>query len=133
MEEIKLKIRPRVCAAIIRNNRILMVFHDHGDRSFWTLPGGGVEEGETLEEAVVREVKEEVRLGSNIVRFLFEDSYEFGPNYCFLVDVSSKEDADLGEDPELPEDQQVLKDIAWFPLEVMKDDKQVSKVIHYTN
>jgi 8-oxo-dGTP diphosphatase len=122
-------IRPRVCAAIIKDDRILMVLHDHGDRSFWTLPGGGVEEGETLEAAVLREVKEEVNLNGRVDRRLFEDTYTYGPDYCFLVKVLDDNDAVLGYDPELLPEEQVLKDISWFALADKKDDKQVKRVI----
>lgn len=124
-----MSIRPRVCAAIIRENRILMVMHDQGGRRFWTLPGGGVEERETLEEAVVREVKEEVCLNGKVERLLFEGRYSRGPDFCFLVSVDLQEEAQLGADPELLPEEQVLKEIAWFTLEEMKNDKQVSEVL----
>jgi 8-oxo-dGTP diphosphatase len=52
-----------VSAAIFRDGRVLIVRRArppaHG---LYTLPGGGVELGETLEEAVIREVREETTL-----------------------------------------------------------------------
>jgi 8-oxo-dGTP diphosphatase len=52
-----------VSAAIFRDGRVLIVRRGrppaHG---LYTLPGGGVELGETLEEAVIREVREETGL-----------------------------------------------------------------------
>ena len=52
-----------VSAAIFRDGRVLIVRRArppaHG---LYTLPGGGVELGETLEEAVVREIREETAL-----------------------------------------------------------------------
>jgi 8-oxo-dGTP diphosphatase len=52
-----------VSAAIFRDGRVLIVRRArppaHG---LYTLPGGGVELGETLEQAVVREVREETAL-----------------------------------------------------------------------
>ena len=52
-----------VSAAIFRDGRVLIVRRArppaHG---LYTLPGGGVELGETLEEAVIREVSEETAL-----------------------------------------------------------------------
>ena len=36
----------------------LVVCHDEG-KNYWTFPGGGIEPGESIEEAVIREVHEE--------------------------------------------------------------------------
>jgi len=49
-----------VSAAIIRDGRILVVRRARGPAlGVWTLPGGVVEAGETLTEALIREVAEE--------------------------------------------------------------------------
>lgn len=55
------------------------------------------------------------------------------PCYCYLVDVNDDEQAELGADPELRSDEQVLKDMRWFSLTEKKDDMQVSKVIDVLN
>jgi 8-oxo-dGTP diphosphatase len=52
-----------VSAAIIRDGKVLIVRRARPPaRGLYTLPGGGVEAGETLHEAVVREVREETGL-----------------------------------------------------------------------
>jgi 8-oxo-dGTP diphosphatase len=52
-----------VSAAIFRNGKVLIVRRARPPaQGVYTLPGGGVELGETLEEAVIREVREETAL-----------------------------------------------------------------------
>ena len=52
-----------VSAAIIRDGKVLIVRRARPPaRGLYTLPGGGVEAGESLHEAVVREVREETGL-----------------------------------------------------------------------
>jgi ADP-ribose pyrophosphatase YjhB (NUDIX family) len=52
-----------VSAAIIRDGKVLIVRRARPPaRGIYTLPGGGVEAGETLHEAVIREVAEETGL-----------------------------------------------------------------------
>lgn len=124
----------RVCGAIVKNGAILMVLHQHDGRSYWTLPGGGVEPGETPQHAVVREVMEETGLKAQVSRFLFDEM--FGPNICrcFLVQVEPTQEAALGYDPEqaqLEAEDRMLQGLAWHSLESMKNDCQVSQVLKH--
>ncbi len=49
--------RPSVRGIIMKNGKILMIHSLKYD--YYKLPGGGIEEGESYEEALIREVKEE--------------------------------------------------------------------------
>lgn len=51
--------RIRVAGLLVNGGRILLVRHEKEGRSYWLLPGGGVEAGEQLEDAVRREFAEE--------------------------------------------------------------------------
>jgi 8-oxo-dGTP diphosphatase len=124
--------RPRAFAAIIKNNYILMTKHVYPDGSFWTLPGGGLEAGETYEEAVIREVKEEVNLDVEVVDYLFTGRYSGGEERCFLVRPLNDKEASLGHDPELG-DKQTLKEVKWHSHESVKDDLHVAKILEAMN
>lgn len=121
--------RPRAFAAIMKNDQILMTKHIYPDKTFWTLPGGGLEAGETFEEAVVREVKEEVNLNVAVVDFLFSGHYSGGEERCYLVRILDDLLPKLGYDPEFPENEQTLAEVKWFSLHEMKNDLHVSMVI----
>ncbi|MFU8653462.1 NUDIX domain-containing protein [Methanotorris formicicus] len=53
------------------NNKILLIKRKkHPFKDFWALPGGFVECGETVEEAVIREVEEETGLKTKVKKLL---------------------------------------------------------------
>jgi ADP-ribose pyrophosphatase YjhB (NUDIX family) len=61
-------IRPGVAAVIFDGARILLQRRD--DNRWWGLPGGGVEPGESVRAAIVREVREETGLDVEPLRLI---------------------------------------------------------------
>lgn len=53
---------------LVRNNKALFVHHNKFDK--WTPPGGHIEEGETPEEALIREFEEETGLKVELISAL---------------------------------------------------------------
>jgi 8-oxo-dGTP diphosphatase len=52
--------RVRVSAILRWHGRVLLCRHEKGGRENWLLPGGGVRGGESLTEALQRELNEEI-------------------------------------------------------------------------
>ena len=86
-------------AVIIRDGKILMSYETKNDQ--WMLPGGGLEENETDEECVIREVAEEcgVVIRSSPCVLQIDEYYEDCKwlNKYFLAEVTGETDRHLTE------------------------------------
>lgn len=97
--------RVRVAAVIIRHDSVLLVEHLKEGRHYFLLPGGGVDQGETLQEALLRELREEVRIEATPGSLLFAcesiapDRSRHIIQLAFAADIPSNTDPVLGEDP----------------------------------
>lgn len=72
--------RPKVRyqGAIVRDGTVLLIRQrEHAtSRTYWLLPGGGMEPGETPEATVAREMREETNLIVRVERLLFDVAAE---------------------------------------------------------
>ena len=58
--------RIRVSAVLRRDGRILLIRQEKPGKQYWMLPGGGVDAGETLVQALKRELAEECGIGADL-------------------------------------------------------------------
>jgi len=64
-------MKVRVTAVVVEDDRILLLDQDTDGARSWSLPGGKVEPGETIEEALEREVREETGLEVRVGDLLY--------------------------------------------------------------
>lgn len=117
--------RNRSVAIVVRDGKILMEKVFYFNRYFYTVPGGGIEEGETPEDAVVRELKEETGLSGIIIRPLaVQYKMDGSAEYSFEMSIDENATPILGYDPEeadVPVSERALKEVCWLPLEEISE------------
>ncbi len=64
-------IGDRATAFVYKDNKVLMIFRHKNDNEYYVLPGGHVEEGETLAYATTRELLEETSIKADFDKKLF--------------------------------------------------------------
>ena len=123
------KFNYRVCAVMISDGRILAM-HDENSPYFY-LPGGRVKMGERAEDAVLREVREELGIEARIVRPLWLSQSFFNEDVVrvdyhelclyFLLDAAGTDLLLRGDRFRGPERRHV-HDFQWLPFERLKDE-----------
>lgn len=112
----------RYQGAIVKDDQILLIKHtEHASgRSFWVIPGGGREAGETEMACVMREMWEETNLVVRVERLLVETVIPNDPfnktRKTFLCHIVSGEAAPGYEPEEEAAALYAITHVAWFDL-----------------
>lgn len=107
----------RAQCIVIRNGKLLVAKHRENDREYYVVPGGGINENESPEDAAIRELLEEACVDGIIISKLAEYADPYSKSnkfYSFLVDIGEQTPS-LGYDPEFV-DRPVLVGIEWKSL-----------------
>lgn len=81
-----------VAAIIKKEDKIFITRRSYGEfQNMWEFPGGKIEVGETKEEALIREIKEELELDINNLEYLTTVNYDYPKfhltMYCFICEI----------------------------------------------
>ena len=113
-----------VAAVIVRNGKIFATQRGYGEwKDWWEFPGGKIESGETPEEALLREISEELSIDISIDRRITTVDYDY-PDFhltmhsylCHLKDdiqprlLEHEAARWLGKDK--------LEEVKWLPADV---------------
>ncbi|MGV3487112.1 MAG: NUDIX hydrolase [Tuberibacillus sp.] len=83
-------LRHRGRAVIIADDQVVLIKRVRDGKVYYVFPGGGIEEGETPEQATVREAYEELGVKVKIKGLLDTVKYQ-GIQYFFLAEIINGE------------------------------------------
>ena len=129
------RIRVRSCGILIEGNSILLVNQKglNDEPNWWSPPGGGVDYGETIEEALIREFREETGLKIEVGSLIETSEYIKAPFHAIELFYAVKQtggELTIGRDPEL--DIQIIQDVklVTFNNILLLSNQQIHPVLH---
>lgn len=112
-----------VAAIIAHENKVFATQRGYGEfQGGWEFPGGKVEDGETPEEALIREIHEELGAGISVGYFVHQVEYDY-PTFhlsmkCFQCSVVEGHLQLLEHSAAKWLDASNLRSVDWLPADV---------------
>jgi 8-oxo-dGTP diphosphatase len=108
-------VRRGAVAVIVRQQRLLIIRRSQHviAPGMYCFPGGGIEPGETQQQAVVRELQEELGCTVRPLRWLWESVSSWGVHLAWWL-------SELDETAELAPNPTEVESVHWFTLEELK-------------
>lgn len=117
-----------ICDSIKEKKRIFATARGYGDfKGQWEFPGGKIEEGETPQQALVREIKEELEAKITVGDLIDTIEYDY-PTFhlsmdCFWCEVIDGELKLLEAEAAKWLTKDTLYDVQWLPADITLVEK----------
>ena len=112
-----------ICDNISEKNKIYATARGYGDfKGKWEFPGGKIESGETPQEALKREIKEELDILISVGEYIGTIEYDY-PEFhlsmeCFWAEIQSGEPVLLEHEAAKWLSKKELYSVEWLPADV---------------
>lgn len=118
-----MKTKSVVAAVIVHNHRIFATQRGYGDwKDWWEFPGGKIEPGETPQEALRREIREELATEVEVGELLHTVEYDY-PDFhlsmqCFRCAITGNEPTLLEHEAARWLAPSELHSVKWLPADI---------------
>ena len=112
-----------VAALIFHGGKLFATQRGYGPwRDWWEFPGGKVEEGETPEQALAREIREELDVGIEVCSYTCAVEYDY-PEFhlsmrCYRCALASGEPKLLEHEAARWLNREELRSVGWLPADL---------------
>jgi 8-oxo-dGTP pyrophosphatase MutT (NUDIX family) len=125
-------MRVRAGVVLIEDDKVSLIERFRSGNHYYVFPGGGVDEGETPQEAAVREMEEETGLRVTVKQEVAEIHFDLSTQHYFLAQrVSGEYGTGTGEeftdaDPDDPMEGIYIP--IWMPVEELSEHESIYPV-----